>query len=59
MKIYNRWGEKLFETDILNDGWDGTANGEPCTEGTYVCLIELMGNDNFRKVLYREFHLLR
>lgn len=59
MKIYNRWGEKLFETDILNDGWDGTFNGEPCIEGTYVCLIELMGNDNFRKVLYREFHLLR
>ena len=25
--IYNRWGEKLFETNNLTNGWDGKSNG--------------------------------
>lgn len=24
MKLYNRWGEKVFETINKNDRWDGT-----------------------------------
>jgi gliding motility-associated-like protein len=36
MGIYNRWGEKLFETDTPELGWDGTAKGQPCTEGVYA-----------------------
>ena len=27
MKIYNRWGELVYETDQLNDTWDGTYKG--------------------------------
>jgi gliding motility-associated-like protein len=29
MKIYNRWGELVYETQKLNDTWDGTYNGSP------------------------------
>jgi gliding motility-associated-like protein len=31
MKIYNRWGELVYETQQLNDTWDGTYNGTPIT----------------------------
>lgn len=39
MLIFNRWGEKLFETSIVEPGWDGTYKGERCPEDTYVFLV--------------------
>lgn len=38
MKIYNRWGEKLFEGDAIV-GWDGSNNGEILPQGHYVFVI--------------------
>jgi gliding motility-associated-like protein len=35
LMIYNRWGEKLFETTDLNKGWDGTYKGQPVEIGVY------------------------
>ncbi len=26
-QIFNRWGEKIFETNDINEGWDGTFKG--------------------------------
>ena len=35
-KIYNRWGEMIFETNQLNQGWNGrTTSGIEVPEGTY------------------------
>ncbi|MBW6482242.1 MAG: gliding motility-associated C-terminal domain-containing protein [Vicingaceae bacterium] len=42
MKIYNRWGEKLFESNQLDAAWDGrTESGKICSEGTYFYLISI------------------
>ncbi len=38
--IMNRWGQKMFETDDLNSGWDGTYNNNDCSDGTYFWKIE-------------------
>lgn len=38
MKIFNRWGEKLFEGDALV-GWDGSSNGEALPPGHYVFVV--------------------
>ena len=35
-KIYNRWGELVFETNDLKVGWDGTYKGTPQNMETYV-----------------------
>jgi gliding motility-associated-like protein len=35
-RVHNRWGEKVFETDDLNKGWDGTFKGVPAQDGVYV-----------------------
>lgn len=36
LKIFNRWGEMLFESDDQRIGWSGkTANGVTCPEGAY------------------------
>jgi PKD repeat protein len=34
--IYNRWGEKLFESEDVNKGWDGYSKGKLCEQGVYV-----------------------
>lgn len=38
-KIYNRWGEEIFNSDIVGNGWDGTYQGELVQFGTYVWTI--------------------
>ena len=38
-KVFNRWGQLLFETTEIGKGWDGTINGTPQEIGTYVWLI--------------------
>ena len=40
MSIYNRWGEKVFETTNINEGWDGKYKGSACMEGTYLVKID-------------------
>jgi gliding motility-associated-like protein len=35
-RIFNRWGEVLFETSDIENGWDGTSKGQICPAGVYV-----------------------
>ncbi len=44
--IYDRWGSLMFETQNLEEGWDGTLNGEKCPVGVYayVAKYTLEGN---------------
>ncbi|XZF16013.1 gliding motility-associated C-terminal domain-containing protein [Chitinophagaceae bacterium MMS25-I14] len=39
-RIFNRWGAKMFETADINQGWDGTLNGQPQPMGVYVYVVE-------------------
>ncbi|RMG19462.1 MAG: PKD domain-containing protein [Bacteroidetes bacterium] len=43
--IFDRWGELLFRTLNLDDGWDGTYKGQHVQEGVYVFLINGQGED--------------
>jgi gliding motility-associated-like protein len=38
--IFNRWGEKIFETFDLNAGWDGTYKGEPMNLSVFVYVLK-------------------
>lgn len=40
MVVYDRWGEKVFETDNYTIGWDGTFRGKDCMKGAYGYIIE-------------------
>lgn len=39
MVIVNRWGNVVFQTDDLQNSWDGTSNGTTCEDGTYFYMI--------------------
>jgi len=43
LRIFNRWGEVVFQTTDITEGWDGTHNNRALPIGTYVYLIS--GND--------------
>jgi gliding motility-associated-like protein len=40
MKVFNRWGQMVFESNDITHGWDGTYQGKPAPAGTYVFRIE-------------------
>jgi gliding motility-associated-like protein len=41
VEVYNRWGQRVFESVGYNDRWDGTRNGNPLPVGTYYYVIDL------------------
>jgi len=47
--IYNRWGEKVFETtDVsLTECWDGTFKGKSLNSGSFVykLIVTLTNNE--------------
>lgn len=45
MIIYNRWGEKVFQTHNTEIGWDGTYNGKMVQDGTYTWKIIVKVSD--------------
>ncbi len=41
LKIYDRVGEKVFESSDIEQGWDGTYFGQPMNEGVFVYNLEV------------------
>jgi gliding motility-associated-like protein len=39
-KIFNRWGNLIFQSSDIDEGWDGKYNGIPQPMGVYVYLVE-------------------
>ncbi len=49
-KIYNRWGNEVFSTTNINEGWDGTYNGNMSPLGVYTYSIRYNVNENSSKI---------
>jgi gliding motility-associated-like protein len=45
-KIYNRWGQLLYQTSNANEGWDGTYRGAKQPMESYVWIAEGIDIDN-------------
>ena len=44
--VFDRWGEKIFETHDRLTGWDGTKNGNKVQAGTYIYKFTYMTTDD-------------
>ncbi len=45
LKIYNRWGELLFQSGDPLKGWDGSFDGKKVSGGVYVYILKAKGAD--------------
>ena len=45
--VYNRWGEKLFETNDVNAGWNGIYKNSKCQPGVYMYNLSVKSLDNY------------
>lgn len=51
--IYNRFGERVFQTKNINDGWDGMYRGVLQDLGTYNYYVQGICGDNSEEVMYK------
>lgn len=60
MLIFNRWGEKIYESDeLFGRGWDGTSRGVPSPIETYVYKIQLLTPAGIKHDFIGHVNLLR
>lgn len=60
--IFNRWGEKIFESNSLSKGWDGTYKGEIVQDGVYMWKAEMVIDEDgyvYRTAVSGQVHLIR
>jgi gliding motility-associated-like protein len=51
-RVYNRWGQLLYATSEIGQGWDGKVNGTQQQSGTYVYATQ--GIDYTGKIVFRK-----
>jgi gliding motility-associated-like protein len=56
MKIFNRWGEQIFVTNNVEEGWDGTYKSKDCESEVYLYHIRVTGLD---RAIYDKKGLVR
>lgn len=59
MKIYDRWGELVFQSDDQGFGWDGTYKGQLMNSASFVYVIDVHFMDNSTEHLKGNVSLIR
>ncbi len=49
MMIFNRWGQEVFATDDMSEGWDGSFHGVQQPVDAYVWIVDLTDNHGVRQ----------
>ncbi|GAB5539170.1 MAG: hypothetical protein Salg2KO_12730 [Salibacteraceae bacterium] len=59
MKVWNRYGEQVFQSFTQNEGWDGTFKGDPAPLGAYNYYVKLVFLDGTTKELKGNVTIVR
>lgn len=51
-KVFNRWGQVIFNSTVIGRGWDGKFGGKEQSPGTYVYFAE--GTDYLGKSIFKK-----
>ncbi len=57
--VYNRWGKPVFETNNINEGWDGTYKGEKLPPAVYVYYLKATCKDKEKLIKKGNVTLIR
>ncbi|MBD0289192.1 MAG: gliding motility-associated C-terminal domain-containing protein, partial [Flavisolibacter sp.] len=44
-KVFNRWGQLVFQNNTIGKGWDGTFNGIQQPTEIYTWILECIDNN--------------
>ncbi len=58
LTVYDRWGERIFESNQPGAGWDGRFKGKKMNGGVYVYFLALTFENGTQKRLVSNFTLL-
>jgi gliding motility-associated-like protein len=59
LRIFNRWGEVVYETRDMNAAWDGNFKGSPAPSDVYVFIATGYGRKGKFKTIKGNVTLLR
>ncbi len=59
IRIYDRWGNVVFETSDPENTWDGSFNGKLCDVGVYVYAMDVICIDGSYGVITGNITLIR
>jgi gliding motility-associated-like protein len=48
-RIFDKWGQKIFETEDAAKGWDGTYQGRDCQQDVYVWKITFVNEVSMKQ----------
>jgi gliding motility-associated-like protein len=58
-KIYNRYGQLVFQSNTQSQGWDGTFNGVPQPMGVYAYTLDASFDDGTKTTRKGDITLIR
>jgi gliding motility-associated-like protein len=50
LAVFDRWGEKVFDSEDKTQGWDGTYKGEKLNSGVYTYFAAVVYDDGEKEV---------
>ena len=53
VQVYDRWGERVFESSDMNFEWNGSFKGKPLEPAVYVYEMRIVFIDNHTDKLYK------
>ncbi|MBN2776897.1 MAG: gliding motility-associated C-terminal domain-containing protein, partial [Bacteroidales bacterium] len=59
LQIFNRWGEYIWVTTNINEGWDGTIDGDPAPQDAYVYKCRVVYENGVQETITGSVTLLR
>ncbi len=57
--VYNNWGERIYQSNNIHEGWDGTFKGAEQPLGVYVWTARVVAHDDQEFTLKGDVTLIR
>ncbi|TVR82620.1 MAG: hypothetical protein EA412_01325 [Chitinophagaceae bacterium] len=59
LRVFDRWGALVFQTNDINQGWDGTFQGQDMNPGVYAYYVEATYIDGQQRIKKGSVTLIR
>jgi gliding motility-associated-like protein len=58
-RVFSRWGEMVYESNQIGDGWDGTHKGQLCEIGAYYWVLGVKNRFGQTEMIKGDVTLIR